>query len=72
MTTHDKKRVTAGTLGVLVVAAAVNWQFEFIFPQFARAILALTVLIVGVSAVRFAPTRKEFEEHTRSHTDGAN
>lgn len=72
MTTYDKKRVIAGILGVLVVAAALNWHFEFVLPQFARAILALSVLMVGVFALRFAPTRKDFEEHTRSHTDGGN
>ena len=65
MTTYDKKRVTAGILGVLVVAAAMNWHFEFLFPQFAKAILAFTVLMVGVFALRFSPTRKDFEEHTK-------
>lgn len=72
MTTYDKKRVSAGILTVLIVAAAVNWHFEFVFPQFAPAILALTVLMMGVFGLRFAPTRKDFEEHTRSHTDGGN
>jgi hypothetical protein len=70
MTTYDKKRIIAGILGVFVVAAAVNWHFELVFPQFARAILALTVLMVGVFALRFAPTRRDFEEHTRGHADG--
>lgn len=65
MTTYGKKRVVAGILTALVVAAAANWHFEFIFPRFARFIAAVTVLMMGVFALRFAPTQRDFEEHSR-------
>lgn len=70
MTIYDKKRVIAGILTVLVVAAAANWHFDFAFPRFARLILALSVLMMGVFALRFAPTRKEFEEHAKNKAGG--
>jgi hypothetical protein len=72
MTTYDKKRVAAGFLLALLVLAAVNWHFEFAFPRFARFIVALSVVMVVVYYVRFAPTREDFEEHTRHHTGGGN
>lgn len=65
MTTYDKRRLVAGILTALVVAAAANWHFEFIFPRFARFIVAVTVLMMGVFALRFAPTRRDFEESSR-------
>jgi hypothetical protein len=69
MTTYDKKRVVAGILTVLVVAAAVNWHFEFAFPRFAQLIMAL-IVVIGVCLFPFRPTRKDFEEHQRAHPGG--
>lgn len=63
MTTYDKKRLAAGFLLVFLVLAAANWHFEFIFPRFARFIVALGVVMVVVYYVRFFPTRKDFEKH---------
>jgi len=63
MTIYDKKRVVAGIMVVLLVAAAANWHFEFVFPRFAQLIMALIVLI-GVLLFPFRPTGKDFEEHS--------
>jgi len=71
MTTYDKKRIVAGIVTVLIIAAAVNWHFEFVFPRFAQLIMAL-IVVIGVCLFPFRPTRKDFEEHTRSHTGGLN
>lgn len=70
MTTYDKKRVIAGILTVFVIAAAANWHFEFVFAKFARLILAVSVLMMGVFAIGFAPTRKDFDAHRRNHSGG--
>jgi ABC-type multidrug transport system permease subunit len=70
MTTYDKKRLAAAFLLLLVVAASANWYFNFLFPRFARFMVAVSALTVAVYATRFAPTRKDFEEHRRNHTGG--
>jgi hypothetical protein len=72
MTTYDKKRLTAGFLLAFLVVAAANWHFEFAFPRFARFIVGMGVVMVVVYYVRFFPTRKDFEEHTRHHTGERN
>jgi hypothetical protein len=72
MTTYDKKRVAGGFLLAFLVLAAANWHFEFAFPRFARFIVALGALLGWVYYVKFSPTRKDFEEHTRHHTGGGN
>jgi hypothetical protein len=72
MTTYDKKRVAAGFLLAFLVLAAANWHFEFVFPRFARFIVALGVGMVVMYYIKFSPTRKDFEEHTRHHTGGEN
>ena len=69
MTTYDKKRVIAGIVTVLIVAAAVNWHFEFVFPRFAQLIMAL-IVVIGVCLFPFRPTREDFEEHQRTHHGG--
>jgi hypothetical protein len=68
MTTYDKKRVIAGVLTLIVVVAGVNWHFEFVFPEFAPMIVGLSVLMMGVFALRFAPTPKDFDEHRRQRS----
>ncbi len=65
MTTYDKKRVVAGIVVVLVVVAAANWHFEFLFPRFAQLIMAV-IVVIGVCLYPFRPTRKDFEEHTKT------
>jgi len=65
MTTYDKKRVVAGIVVVLVVAAAANWHFEFLFPRFAQLIMAV-IVVIGVCLYPFRPTRKDFEEHRKT------
>ncbi|MHB1542256.1 MAG: hypothetical protein ACYCYH_13285 [Steroidobacteraceae bacterium] len=72
MTTYDKKWLTAGLLLAFLVVAAANWHFEFAFPRFARFIVGMGVVMVVVYYVRFFPTRKDFEEHTRHHTREGN
>jgi hypothetical protein len=72
MTTYDKKRVVAGFLLAFLVVAAVNWHFEFVFPQFAEFIAALGAFMMVVFYLRFRPTRKDFEEHTRHHAGEGN
>lgn len=69
MTTYDKKRVVAGIATVLVIAAAANWHFEFVFPRFAQLIMAV-VVVIGVCLYPFRPTRYDFEEHRRKQVDG--
>lgn len=70
MTTYDKKRMAAAVLGIFVVAAAANWHFEFVFPRFSRLISSLSVLACLIYFTRFAPTRRDFEEHSRKHNLG--
>lgn len=70
MTTYDKKRVTAAFLLALVVAAGANWHFDFVFPRFSRLIAALSVVLMVIYFIRFAPTRTDFEEHRRHHAGG--
>lgn len=72
MTTYDKKRVAAAFLLALVVAAGANWHFDLVFPRFSRLIAALSVVMMVIYFIRFAPTRKDFEEHRRHHTGGRN
>ncbi len=70
MTTYDKKRMAAAVLGIFIVAAAANWHFEFVFPRFSRLISSLSVLAFLIYLTRFAPTRRDFEEHSRKHNLG--
>lgn len=70
MTTYDKKRMAAAVLGIFIVAAAANWHFEFVFPRYSRLIVSLGVLAFLIYFTRFAPTRRDFEEHSRKHNLG--
>jgi len=68
MTIYDKKRMVAGIMVVLVVAAAANWHFEFFFPRFAKLIMS-AIVVIGVCLYPFRPTHKDFEEHRRKHVN---
>ena len=65
MTIYDKKRAVAGFLLAFLILAAANSYFEFVFPRFARFIGSLGALMMVVYYLKFSPTRKDFEEHTR-------
>lgn len=69
MTIYDKKRMVAGFMVILVVAAAANWHFEFFFPRFAQLIKS-AIVVIGVCLYPFRPTRKDFEEHRRKRVNG--
>jgi hypothetical protein len=70
MTTYDKKRMAAAVLVIFIIAAAANWHFEFVFPRYSRLIVSLGVLAFLIYFTRFAPTRRDFEEHSRKHNLG--
>lgn len=55
MATYDKRRFVGALLLIFLVLAGANWYFEFVFPSFARAIVALGVLMALVYVTRYAP-----------------
>lgn len=71
MTTYNKKRIVAALLLLFILLAVVNYYLGLgIFPRFAKLIMLLGVLVILIFALRFAPTREEFEEHRRRRRSG--